>query len=151
MLAEGSEAPRFAAWNQDGKLIRLEDVLREHEVVLYFFPKDGTPGCTIEARGFRDLADAYAARGAVILGVSLDGERSHRWFREKENLPFDLLVDADQRICRLYDVKVRNFVLARIPDRVTYVIGRDGRIVKAFAQVVPEGHAAEVLTHCGRE
>jgi peroxiredoxin Q/BCP len=149
MLAEGSEAPRFTAQNQDGRTIRLDDLLGKHEVVLYFFPKDSTRGCTIEARGFRELVEAYAGRGAVILGVSLDGAASHRRFRAKEELPFDLLVDPNQEICRLYDVRVRNLVVVRLAERVTYVIGRDGKILKALADVVPEGPAAEVLGYCG--
>ena len=82
------------------------------------------------------------------MGVSLDGEASHRKFRSKESLPFDLLVDPGGALCRLYDVKVTNLLVVRLAERVTYLIGRDGRIRKAFAKVVPEGHAGEVLSHC---
>ena len=77
------------------------------------------------------------------------GAASHRRFRTKENLPFDLLVDPDQELCRLYDVRVRNLVVVRLAERVTYVIGRDGKILKAFAEVAPEGHASDVLGYCG--
>lgn len=101
----------------------------------------------MEAREFRELHPEFEAKGAVVLGVSLDSEAEHRKFREREKIPFDLLADPDGALCRLYRVPVWNFLIARVARRATYVIGRDGRIQEAFAKVRPAGHAAEVLSH----
>jgi thioredoxin-dependent peroxiredoxin len=99
----------------------------------------------VEARGFRDRFDEFVAKDTVILGVSLDSAKSHRSFRAKEAIPFDLLVDPELELSRLYDVKVKNLIVFKLIDRVTYVIGKDGRIREAFEQVTPSTHAADIL------
>jgi len=100
----------------------------------------------VEARGFRDLQSQFEAKDTVILGISLDSAAAHRQFRRSERLPFDLLVDSDMKITRLYGVPVTNLLLVKLAARVTYVIDKNGLITKAFEQVRPQGHADQVLS-----
>ncbi len=92
----------------------------------------------------------FSAKDVVVFGISLDGAGSHQRFRERDSLPFDLLVDQETRLSRLYDVKVTNLLIVKLVERVTYVIGKDGRIQRAFKSVKPQGHAAQVLESMGQ-
>jgi peroxiredoxin Q/BCP len=145
MLSVGSIAPDFIARNQEGKEIRLGDLLGKVHIVLFFFPKDNTPGWTVEARGFRDLYDEFKKKNVVIFGVSLESEASHRKFRSKQLLPFDLLVDPELKLCKLYDVSVIHLIFLKLAARVTYVIDMGGTIKAAFESVSPNGHAQQIL------
>jgi len=146
-LKEGDEAPLFTAAANGGGTISLSD-LRGKNVILYFYPKDDTPGCTKEACGFRDHYDAFKARGAVVLGVSTDPAKSHDKFVKKYGLPFTLLADEDQTIVKAYGVWGEKTFMGRNyfgTHRVTFLIGPDGTIKKIWPKVKPEQHAEEVL------
>jgi peroxiredoxin Q/BCP len=138
-LKEGDAAPAFSALGDDGKTYTL-DQFKGKYVVLYFYPKDDTPGCTIEAQGFRDDSDKLTAAGAVVLGVSLDDAASHQAFREKYHLNFPLLVGTPE-LAKAYGVPSAGGHTAR----QTFVIGKDGRLVKYFPTVNPQGHSQEIL------
>jgi len=146
-LKEGDMAPEFtAATNAVGK-VSLSD-FKGKDVVLYFYPKDDTPGCTKEACGFRDNFAEFKKRGAVVLGVSTDSGKSHDKFVEKYKLPFLLLADEDKKIARAYGVWGEKSFMGRKylgTLRVTFLIGPDGHIKKIWPQVKPDEHAAEVL------
>jgi len=147
MLTPGSPAPRFTLSSHDGALISL-DALAGRPVVLYFYPKDDTPGCTIEACEFRDRWQDVEAAGAVVLGVSPDDEASHQRFREKFQLPFPLLVDADHAVAEAYGAWGEKSLYGRSylgVLRKTFLIDRSGRIARIFDNVKPKGHADEVL------
>jgi peroxiredoxin Q/BCP len=138
-LKEGDAAPAFKTTGDDGKAYSL-DSLKGRYVVLYFYPKDDTKGCTIEAKGFRDDYAKYQEKGATVLGVSLDSAESHRAFRAKYGLNFPLLVGGDD-LAKQYGVPT-TLGFAR---RQTFVIGKDGRLLKIFRDVDPTGHSAEIL------
>jgi thioredoxin-dependent peroxiredoxin len=140
LLQPGADAPAIEAVAHDGKPIKLAE-LRGKPVVVYFYPKDDTPGCTIEAQGFRDEREKLEGSGAVVIGVSTDDNESHRAFADKHSLPFPLLADTDQRIAKAFGVPVT----AGFAKRVTFLIDREGKIAKTFADVKPKEHAAEVL------
>jgi len=147
MLKEGDIAPDFKAKNQDGKEIKLSD-FRGHKVVLYFYPKDDTPGCTKEACSFRDTFESFKAKGIKVLGVSTDDEKSHQKFISKYNLPFDLLADTDKSIVSAYGVYGEKSMYGKKyfgVNRTTFLIDENGKIKKIFEKVKPEGHAEEVL------
>lgn len=141
MPAEGQPAPAFQSLDQDGHAIALAD-FKGKPVVLYFYPKDETPGCTTEACGFRDGFAAIQATGAVILGVSADDVASHKAFAEKFHLPFRLVADPDHRIIDAYGVRMPVLGWAK---RTTFLVDRSGIIRKVFQGVSPAGHAQEVL------
>jgi peroxiredoxin Q/BCP len=146
-LEVGSKAPVFSAPNQEGQTLRLKDFSGK-TVVLYFYPKDDTPGCTKEACSFRDGTAALKKKGAVVLGVSPDGPASHAKFIRKHALTFDLLADEDHAIAEAYGVWVEKSMYGKKymgVERSTFVIGPDGRIRAIFRKVKPEGHADEVL------
>jgi thioredoxin-dependent peroxiredoxin len=147
MVERGTPAPDFELPSDDGGTIRLSD-LRGQPVVLYFYPKDDTPGCTAQARGIRDAWDAFRERGAVVLGVSPDDAESHRRFREKHGLPFTLLADEDHEVSELYGVwgerTFRGNTYMGV-NRSTFVIDADGTVVSALRGVKPDGHAELVL------
>jgi len=140
LLQPGTRAPDFEGTNQDGVPIRLRD-FQGKPVVLFFYPEDDTAGCTREACAFRDDTAAFRESGAVVLGVSVQGEASHRAFREKHHLTFDLVADPDKRITRAYNA----LGLFGVAKRVTYVIGPDGTIRSAYRTVDPKGHSQEAL------
>jgi len=147
MLKEGDMAPDFRAKNQDGKEMKLSD-FRGQKVVLYFYPKDDTPGCTKEACSFRDAFKLYAEKGIKVLGVSTDDEKSHQKFRTKYGLPFDLIADTDKSIVTAYSVYVEKSLYGKKYmgiERTTFLIDEEGKIKKIFRKVKPEGHAEEVL------
>lgn len=146
-LKSGDKAPLFSATNQDGHQISLAD-FKGQEVVLYFYPKDDTPGCTKEACAFRDEFADFKKTGAVILGVSTDSAKSHAKFVEKYKLPFVLLADEDKAIVQAYGVWGQKSFMGRKylgTHRVTFLIGPDGRIKRIWTEVKPQEHAKEVL------
>jgi len=147
MIAEGQEAPDFELASDTGETVRLSD-LRGKPVVLYFYPKDDTPGCTTQACGIRDAWGEFERAGAVVLGVSPDDERSHEKFRDKYRLPFTLLADTDHRVAEAYGVWGEKKFMGRSymgVGRSTFVIGEDGTVRKVFAKVKPDTHADDVL------
>ncbi|MDD2696017.1 MAG: thioredoxin-dependent thiol peroxidase [Anaerolineales bacterium] len=143
----GSKAPEFTLSDDTGVQRSLADY-RGSPVVLYFYPKDDTPGCTTEACGFRDDYSAYQKAGVVILGVSPDTPQKHSRFKSKYNLPFTLLADSDHRVCELYGVWGRKKFMGREYDgvfRTTFLIDAQGTILKVFEKVKPEHHSQEIL------
>ncbi len=146
-LKEGGPAPPFALAAQDGKTYRLSD-LKGKWVVLYFYPKDDTPGCTKEGCDFRDQYARVLKTGAVVLGVSKDSLESHKKFAEKFSFPFPLLSDEDAKVCTAYGAYGPKTLYGRIFKgiiRTTVVIGPDGKIRKIFPKVKVDGHVEEVL------
>lgn len=147
-VREGDPAPDFQGTTFSGETIRLSD-FRGKEVILYFYPKDDTPGCTKEACGFRDWFDEFKKKKAVILGVSPDPAKSHKKFTEKFNLPFPLLIDDEKKIINAYGVWGEKTFMGRKylgVYRVTFLIGKDGKIKKIWSDVKPDGHASEILS-----
>ena len=147
MVEEGQQAPDFELPSDSGERIRLSD-LRGKPVVLYFYPRDDTPGCTKQACGIRDAWGEYRARGAVVLGVSPDDEASHVKFKEKYSLPFTLLADPDHAVAAEYGAWGQKKNYGKTYEgiiRSTFVIGPDGTLVKALRNVKPDGHAERVL------
>ncbi|HWH13170.1 MAG TPA: thioredoxin-dependent thiol peroxidase [Miltoncostaeaceae bacterium] len=143
----GDPAPPFALPADDGSTLSLAD-LAGQRVVLYFYPKDDTGGCTTEACEFRDLAADFDATGSRVIGVSPDPVRSHVRFRDKHGLPFTLLSDPDHAVAEAYGVWVQKSMYGRTymgVERSTFVIGPDGTIEQALRKVKPKGHAASVL------
>ena len=148
-LKEGDKAPDFKLGASNGKTISLKDFKGKERVILYFYPKDDTPGCTIEACEFRDFHPKVEAHDAVVLGVSPDGVDSHNKFIQKFKLPFVLLADEDKEISKKYDVWVKKSMYGKEymgVARTTFVIGKDGKIEKIYEKVKPEGHANEIIT-----
>jgi peroxiredoxin Q/BCP len=144
---EGDKAPDFTAISNTGGTVSLSD-FKGRNVILYFYPKDDTPGCTKEACGFRDHFGAFENKGAVLLGVSTDGVKAHAKFVEKFKLPFTLLADEDRKIVLAYGVWGEKRFMGRKymgTHRVTFLIGPDGRIKKIWPKVKPDEHAQEVL------
>lgn len=146
-LKEGDLAPAFTASASGGGQVSLADFKGKH-VILYFYPRDNTPGCTMEACGFRDEFDAFRKAGAVVLGVSTDSQKAHDKFTAKYRLPFLLLADEDKRIVQAYGVwGEKKFMGMKYmgTSRVTFLIGPDGRIKKIWPKVKVARHVAEVL------
>ena len=151
MLELGDEAPNFELETDSGERFRLSD-LGGKLVVLYFYPRDDTPGCTKEACSFRDSWSAVKAAGAVVLGLSPDSAERHRKFKEKLSLPFPLLSDPDKSVLKAYGAYGKKKMYGKEVEgvlRSTFIIGADGKIAKVFRRVKPEGHAAEVLSALG--
>jgi thioredoxin-dependent peroxiredoxin len=147
MLTEGQKAPEFTAPTINGN-ISLSEFKGEKTVVLYFYPKDDTPGCTKEACFFRDMQAEFDAVGSVILGVSTDTVKSHEKFAEKYHLPFPLLADEDKSISNAYDVLKEKTNYGRTyigVERTTFAIDKDGVVRKIWPKVSVEGHIDEVL------
>ena len=147
MLKEGTVAPDFTLKDANGEAVRLKD-LRGQKVVLYFYPKDDTPGCTKEACSFRDAFADYKKRNIKVLGVSLDSEASHKKFADKYKLPFTLLADPDHAIADAYGVYGQKKFMGRTymgVKRMTFLIDEKGKVKKVFEKVKPEEHAGEVL------
>ena len=147
MLEREQSAPTFSAPNQHGDMISLADFVGK-KVVLYFYPKDDTPGCTIEANEFTALASDFAAADTVVIGVSKDSCASHQAFIDKFGLKVDLLSDESGALCEAYGVwqeKEKNGVKKMGIVRSTFIIDRDGKLIEVEYGVSPEGHAARVL------
>lgn len=145
-IREGMAAPPFEARDQRGALVRLEAFRGKSAVVLYFYPKDDTPGCTAEACSLRDGFAAIQAAGAVVLGVSADSVESHRAFAEKYGLPFSLLADPEGRIIEAYGVRMPLLGFAK---RVTFLIDRQGVVRKVIGEVRAKEHDRQVLALLG--
>jgi peroxiredoxin Q/BCP len=144
---EGKPAPDFALKDDEGRTVRLSE-LSGSNVVLYFYPKDDTPGCTIEACDFRDSMARLQKEGTVVLGVSPDGEESHRRFKEKFDLPFQLLVDADHAVADAYGAwgEKKTFGITHEGIlRSTFLIGPDGTLHREWRNVRAKGHVDQVL------
>ncbi|HEY7793606.1 MAG TPA: thioredoxin-dependent thiol peroxidase [Gaiellaceae bacterium] len=147
MLREGGPAPDFSLRSDAGEVVTLSS-LRGTPVVLYFYPKDDTPGCTAQACGIRDAWGEFQERGAVVLGVSPDSESSHVKFKEKYELPFTLLADTDHATAEDYGVWVEKNYAGKTymgVERSTFVIDADGNIAKELRRVKPDTHADDVL------
>jgi peroxiredoxin Q/BCP len=148
MLKPGETAPRFELPDADMEMVSLDAFLGKHNVVLFFYPKDDSPACILEAIGFSDLDDEFRSAGAAVLGVSMDDCLSHGAFRDKHGLAVQLLSDDDGEVCARYGVlhdKELEGRRRRCVQRSTFIIGRDGRVVSAQYGVTARGHAAEVL------
>jgi thioredoxin-dependent peroxiredoxin len=147
VIEEGKPAPDFELQTDSGDTVKLSD-LRGKPVVLYFYPKDDTPGCTTEACEFRDAYDVFRERGIEVLGVSPDDVASHEKFKNKYELPFTLLADPDHSVAEKYGVwgersfAGRNYMGI---NRSTFIIDRDGNVAHALMGIKPAGHAARVL------
>ena len=147
MIREGDSAPDFTLRSDAGEDVALSD-LRGKPVVLYFYPKDDTPGCTAQACGIRDAYDRFRQQGAVVLGVSPDSEASHRRFKDKYELPFTLLADPEHAVTEQYGVwveKTSHGKRAMGIERSTFVIAADGTVAKELRRVDPQTHADDVL------
>jgi len=146
-ISANQPAPDFELPDETGKLRTLSE-FRGQPVVLYFYPKDDTPGCTVEACNFRDDYHIYRENGVTILGVSPDSAKSHTKFIDKFSLPFPLLADEGHKVCDAYGAWGEKKNMGRTYDgvlRTTFLIGPDGTILKVFENVKPAGHSAEVL------
>jgi peroxiredoxin Q/BCP len=147
MIEEGKPAPDFELPSDSGETIKLSD-LRGKQVVLYFYPKDDTPGCTTQACGIRDAYGEFEQAGAVVLGLSPDDEASHVKFKEKYGLPFTLLADTDHAVSEQYGVWGEKKFMGRTymgVSRSTFVIAEDGTVKRVMHNVKPDSHADDVL------
>ncbi len=147
MVEEGKPAPDFELTSDEGNSVRLSE-LRGQPVVVYFYPKDDTPGCTTQACGIRDNYDAFGERGAVVLGISPDDESSHVKFKQKYGLPFTLLADPDHKVADEYGVWGERSLYGKKYmgiERSTFVIDREGNVSKVMRRVKPDTHAQQVL------
>lgn len=153
MLKEGDKAPDFTTRDQDGNAVKLSD-FKGKKVVLYFYPKDDTPGCTKEACSFRDADPIYNKKGIKVFGVSTDSEKSHQKFISKYQLPFDLLADTEKEIVEKYGVWGEKSMYGKKymgTIRKTFLVGEDGKIAKIFDKVNVSEHADEVLKAFGEK
>lgn len=147
VISEKQKAPDFELQDEN-EVVRKLSEYRGSPVILYFYPKDDTPGCTTEACSFRDDYSEFVKNKVVILGVSPDTSKSHLKFKTKYNIPFPLLADTDHKVCELYGVWGRKKMMGKEYDgvfRTTFVIGADGEIKRVFENVKPSEHAKEVL------
>ena len=147
MVEEGKPAPDFELTSDEGQTVRLSE-LRGRPVVVYFYPRDDTPGCTAQACGIRDNYEAFGERGAVVLGISHDDESSHVKFKQKYGLPFTLLADPDHRVADDYGVWGERSMYGKTYhgiERSTFVIDAEGNVAKIMRRVKPDTHAQQVL------
>jgi len=147
VVEEGAPAPDFELTSDSGDVVKLSS-LRGKQVVLYFYPKDDTPGCTTQACGIRDAYGEFERAGAVVLGVSPDNEKSHVKFKKKFELPFTLLADTDHAVSEAYGVWGEKSYMGKTymgVERSTFVIGADGNVKKVMRKVKPATHADDVL------
>jgi peroxiredoxin Q/BCP len=147
VIEEGKPAPDFELQSDTGEIVKLSD-LKGRPVVLYFYPKDDTPGCTVEACEFRDSYDVFRERGAEIIGVSPDDVASHGKFKSKYELPFTLLADPEHEVAEKYGVWAERNSYGKKSmgiKRSTFIIDSDGNVARAMMGIKPAGHASEVL------
>lgn len=148
MLEVGMQAPDFELFNQDGEIVRLSDYLGK-KVILYFYPRDNTPGCTKQACGFASNYPHFVEKGAIVLGVSKDTVASHKKFEQKYNLPFPLISDPELKAIQAYDVwKEKNMYGKKVMgvERTTYLINEEGYIEKAFGKVKAADNPEQMLS-----
>ena len=153
MLDIGEKAPKLKGKLQDGSAIKLADFVGK-PFVIYFYPKDATPGCTLEAQGFRDAYAKFRKKGCAIIGVSRDSEASHAKFSDKHELPFPLVADTDETWCRAFDVIGEKVLYGKAHVgviRSTFLFGADGRLVEAWRNVRVPGHVEKVLERLTRQ
>ena len=146
-ISQGKKVPDFSATATSNRTVRLKD-LKGKKVVLYFYPRDSTPGCTTEGQDFRDQFAAFEKAGAEILGVSQDSLKSHENFRSKQDFPFDLISDEDGSLCRLFDVlKMKSMYGKQFEgiERSTFLLDGNGKLLREWRKVKVPGHVAEVL------
>lgn len=142
-LRVGERAPNFSLPDENGERVSLEDLRARGPVVVYFYPRDDTPGCTVEACTFRDSYEDFVEAGARVVGISADGDGSHRSFKEKHGLPFVLLTDVDGSVAASYGVKK---TLGLLPGRVTFVVDREGVVQSVFdSQIRVRHHVGQAL------
>ncbi len=147
-VTEGMPAPDFSLPSTSGETISLSDFKGKQAVVLYFYPKDSTPGCTVEACSFRDNLGAVQSHGAAVLGVSPDSVKSHANFTQKQGLNFPLLADTERELAKAYDVWVEKKQYGRTYmgiERSTFLIDKDGKIKRIWRKVTPKTHVADVI------
>ena len=147
MVEEGKPAPDFELTSDSGETVRLSE-LKGSPVVVYFYPRDDTPGCTAQACGIRDNYEAFGERGAVVLGISPDDESSHVKFKQKYGLPFTLLADPDHRVADEYGVWAERSMYGKTYmgiERSTFVIDAEGNVARVLRRVKPDTHAEQVL------
>ena len=143
MLKTGTIAPNFKLKNQNGETVELYETLKNGPAVIFFYPKDNSPGCTAEACAFRDHYEDFTSKGIEVIGISNDGQEAHQGFAEQHRLPFQLLTDEKGEVRKAYKVKNTLWV---IPGRVTFVIGQDHKIMHVFnSQVNVTQHVKEAL------
>ena len=143
----GDMAPDFVLLSDEGKKVSLKD-FRGRRIILYFYPKDGTPGCTQEAKEFRDLAEQFSKENAVVIGLSKDSVESHKKFKKTHELPFTLLSDPEAKVIDLYGIWKKRNMYGRTfmgTERTTFLIDEDGKIAKIYNKVKPKGHAQVCL------
>jgi peroxiredoxin Q/BCP len=146
-VSVGKKVPAFSLPRSDGSVWKTADA-KNSRLVLYFYPKDMTPGCTLEGQDFRDLHAAFKRADTIVLGVSKDSCERHAKFRAKEKFQFELLSDEDEKVCRLFDVIQEKSLYGRKfmgIERSTFLIGADGKLKREWRKVRVKGHAAEVL------
>ena len=146
MVKEGKKAPDFSGKNQDGKLVKLSSFKTKQNIVLYFYPKDMTPGCTTEACDFKDQFKKF--KNTIIIGISADSSERHRKFIDKYNLPFELIADENKKICEKYGVWQEKKLYGKTYMgivRSTFIIDKIGIVQKIFTKVKVKGHVDEVL------
>jgi len=149
VLAEGDKLATLTLLDDSGERVSTHDLLASGHLVLYFYPKDDTPGCTNEGTQFRDLFEKFKKKKAAIVGVSRDSVDSHRKFKEKFDFPFRLLADTESRLCDAFGVIVEKNMYGRVSKgvaRSTFLIDPKGKIVKVWPKVKVDGHAEEVLS-----
>ncbi len=147
MISEGQPAPDFSLQTDEGKTVKLSD-FKGRKVILYFYPKDDTPGCTTQACDLRDHIQEIDSRGAVVLGVSPDDVASHKKFKQKYGLNFTLLADVDHKVAEMYDVwKEKNLYGKKMMgvERTSFVIDEDGKVAKVLPRVKPAEHVGQIL------
>ncbi|CEM62920.1 thioredoxin-dependent thiol peroxidase [Treponema phagedenis] len=147
MLTVGKKAPAFTLKNEDGESVKLSQ-FKGKKIVLYFYPRDNTSGCTTEACAFRDVYDDILDKGAVVIGISPDSESSHAKFKAKHALPFYLLADPEKEVIQKYEAWGEKSMFGKKyfgVVRSTYIIDEEGKITHVFPKVSPKNHAAEIL------
>lgn len=143
-IKKGDQCPKFTLKDQNGEQFNMEEVLGKENLVLYFYPKDDSPGCTKQACSFRDAFEDFVEVGARVIGISSDDEESHKKFAEKHNLPFTLLADADKKVRKMFGVPTN--LLGLIPGRVTYVVDKEGIVQGVFnSQMNFDKHVTEAM------
>lgn len=142
-LKVGDKVPHFTLKDQDGNPFDITDHIGKHYLVIFFYPKDNTPGCTMEVCSFRDSFEEFTERGALVIGISADSENSHRRFVSKYKLPFTLLADQQNKVRKLFKVEGNLFNL--LPGRETYVVDKSGEIVMVFNSINAKHHMHKAL------